>query len=113
MRQSPTVLTTIAVLGLYAALAEPAGADERVALVGCDLRAEGGPVATFVQIAGEEDDDRDTRFVFRSGDTSRDVTGRRCAQVLADLADDGFEFRDADFSDGSFDEWVSIWQDDD
>ena len=51
--------------------------------------------------------------MFRSGDVSDDVAGRSCAQVLADLADDGFEFLDADVSGGSFDEWVSIWRKDD
>jgi hypothetical protein len=33
--------------------------------------------------------------------------------VLADLADDGFEFRDASVSGRLLDEWISIWQDDD
>jgi hypothetical protein len=100
----------IAALGLYAAATPPASAEDRIALVGCNLRAEGGPVATFLQIAGEKR--KRDGFVFRSGDGSRDVAGRSCAQVLADLADDGFEFLDADFADDSFDEWVSIWQDD-
>jgi hypothetical protein len=104
-------VTTIAALGLYAAIAPSAGAGDRVALVGCDLRAQGGPAAIFLQIAGEKRNR--SGFVFRSGNGSENVAGRSCAQVLADVADDGFEFRDADLSAGSFDEWISIWQDDD
>jgi hypothetical protein len=114
MRQAAKVLTTIAALGLCATAAQPAGADDRIALVGCDLLADGGPEATFLQIAGEKRKKDDFRFVFRSGDGVSDgVAGRRCAEVLADLADDGFEFLDADVSEGSFDEWVSIWRKDD
>lgn len=113
MRQPNAVLTIIAALGLHATVALPAAAADQIALVGCDLLAEGGPVALFQQIAGEEAE-QDNRFVFRSGDSfgdTRDVAGRSCAEVLAELANDGFEFQDADFSRGSFlKQWVSIWQ---
>jgi hypothetical protein len=101
----------IAALALCASAA-PAGAGDRVAIVGCDLLAQGGPTATFLQIAGESRKQR-SGFVFRSGDTSEDVTGRSCAKVLADLTDDGFEFRDASVSGPPLNELVSIWQDDD
>jgi hypothetical protein len=113
MRQSAKVLTAIAALGLSATVAQPAGADDRIALVGCDLLAEGGPEVIFLQIAGDEKRKRDDfRFVFRSGDASDDTADRSCAEVLADLADDGFKFLDADISGGSFEEWVSIWRKD-
>jgi hypothetical protein len=101
----------IAVLGLCAAVSPSVRAADRVALVGCDLLAADGPTATFLQIAGESRNR--SGFVFRSGGTSEDVAGRSCAQVLADLADDGFEFRDASVSGRLLDEWISIWQDDD
>jgi hypothetical protein len=111
MRNPAKVWTTIAALGLSASLAQPVAADDRIALVGCDLLADGGPEATFLQIAGENKRKRDdVRFVFRSGDSNGDVEGRSCAQVLADLSDDGFEFLDSEVSEGSLDEWVSIWK---
>ena len=113
MRQTTRVWTTIAALGLYATGGQPAEASDRIALVGCDLLADGGPEAIFLQIAGEKRKRDDFGFVFRSGDVSDGVEGRSCAQVLAELADDGFEFLDADVSGGSLDEWVSIWRKDD
>ena len=93
------------------ASAAPAGADDRVALVGCDLLAAGGPTATFLQVAGESRNR--SGFVFRSDGTSEDVAGRSCAQVLADLADDGFEFRSANVSGRLLNEWISLWQSND
>jgi hypothetical protein len=111
VQHQPKVLIIIAALGLFAT-ATPAAAGDRVAIVGCDLLTQGGPTATFLQVAGGDDDDDRSGFVFRSGDSSRDVAGQSCARVLADLADDGFEFR-ASVSGPSLNELVSILQDDD
>ena len=110
MQIPPRILLMIAALGLYAS-ATPAAAGDRVAIVGCDLLAQGGPTATFLQIAGESRK-KQNGFIFRSGDSSRDVEGQSCAKVLADLADDGFEFRDASVSGRSLNELISILQDD-
>ena len=109
MQHPPKILLMIAALALCAS-ATPAGAGDRVAIVGCDLLAQGGPTATFLQIAGESR--QRSGFVFRSGDSSRDVEGQSCAKVLADLANDGFEFRDASVSGRSLNQLVSILQDD-
>ena len=109
MQHQPKVLIMIAALGL-SATATPAVAGDRVAIVGCDLTALGGPTAVFRQIAGDDDDDDDDRisFVFRSGDSSsRDVEGRTCAEVLADLANDGFVFRSSNVSGRQL---ISLWE---
>jgi len=102
------VLIVIATLGLCAS-ATPAAAGDRVAIVGCDLIALGGPTATFLQIAGESDDRNRSGFgfVFRSGDSSGDVAGRSCAAVLADLANDGFVFRSSNVSGRQL---ISLWE---
>lgn len=98
----------IAALGLSAIVAPPVGAADRIALVGCNLVAAGGPTATFLQIGGESR----TRsgFVSQNNGASEDVEGRSCAKVLADLADDGFAFRNASVSGRLLDQWISLWQ---
>ena len=112
MQQSARVLTVIVALGLSAAAAPTAGAGDRIALVGCDLFAPDGPTAIFRQIAGSSQK-KQSGFVFRSSSNSNsnNVAGQSCAKVLANLAKDGFEFRDASVSGPSQGEWVSIWQD--
>jgi hypothetical protein len=96
----------IAALGLFAT-ATPAAAADRVAIVGCDLLTQGGPTAIFRQLAGEDDDDDRSGFVFQdqtgfqsggSNSSNVDVTGRSCAEVLADLANESFEFRSSEVS---------------
>jgi hypothetical protein len=106
VQHQPKVLIRIAALGLFAT-ATPAAAADRVAIVGCDLLTQGGPTAIFRQLAGEDDDDDRSGFVFQSGDSSQDVAGQSCAQVLADLANDGFEFRSANVSGRQL---ITLWE---
>jgi hypothetical protein len=127
VQQGPRVAITIAALALTAALAPSARAGNRIALVGCDLTAIDGPTATFLQISGESNQDNRTPgfandgVVSNPGSTidsgnslsssdSNDVVGRSCARVMADLVDDGFQFRSAEVSGGRLNQWLSIWQ---
>jgi hypothetical protein len=129
VQQGPKVGITIAALALSAALASPAVAANRIALLSCDLSAANGPIVNFLQISGESNqaDSRDRGFAFESdtvqgdtiqGDVSQsdggfsqpDVTGRSCARIMADLADDGFAFKSAEISGRLASQWVSIWQ---
>ena len=114
MQQVPRVVITLAALALGTALAPPAGAANRIALVGCDLIASDGPSATFLQISGEFNggNNRHPAFAIESNgaSSSEDVAGRSCARVLADLVDDGFAFRSAEVSGRLLNQWVSIWQ---
>ena len=106
MQHQPKVLIMSAALGLCATAA-PAAAGDRVAIVGCDLLTLGGPTAIFRQLAGEDDDGDQSGFAFRSGDSSEDVAGQSCAQVLADLANDGFVFRSANVSGRQL---ITLWE---
>ncbi len=113
MQQAPRVVITIAALVLGLALAAPAGAANRIALVGCDLTAIDGPTATFLQISGGSDQGHGgSAFATESNDSlsSNDVLGRSCARVMADLVDDGFTFQSAEVSGGRVNQWLSIWQ---
>jgi hypothetical protein len=100
----------IAALELCAS-ATPAGASDRVAIVGCDLTPADGPTATFLQIAGQAR--KRSGFVFQSNGSAQDVAGRSCARVLVDLANDGFEFRSANVSGRLLNQWISIWESND
>lgn len=101
MQNPSKVLLVIAALGLCAS-ATPAAAADRIAIVTCSVIGQDGPTAISLQIAGEARQQQSGfRFVFRSGDSnssSIDVTGRSCAAVLADLANDGFVFRSSNVS---------------
>ena len=104
MQHRSKILIMIAALGLCASTTAAAAGD-RVAIVGCNLIAEGGPTATFLQLAGESRNR--SGFVFQSNDSSQDVAGRSCAAVLADLANDGFVLRSSNVSGRQL---ISLWE---
>jgi hypothetical protein len=79
------VVTAAAILA-----AAPVAAGDRAALVGCDLLDGDGPEVTFVQVGGGSDK---RRFVGGPDRRSSDREGRSCADALAELAHDGFEFK--------------------
>ena len=114
MQQLLKVLAVAVPAGLCLTLAGPLAADDRIALVGCDLTDKDGPTAIFLQISGEHHDGPgiaiDGNKNSNSDNDSKDVAGRSCARVLADLVDDGFAFRGADAAGRSLNQWVSIWQ---
>jgi hypothetical protein len=124
VQQGPKVGITIAALALSAALASPASAANRIALLGCDLSAANGPIVNFLQISGKSNQtaSRNSGFAFESdtvesdvvqsdgGFSQPDVTGRSCARIMADLANDGFVFKSAEVSGRLASQWVSIWQ---
>lgn len=77
--------------------AAPAEAADGVVLVGCELFTEGGPSVAFVQSHGVSETDSDRRR-FVSGPSFRSAAfeGRNCAEVLAEVIDDGLEFQAMD-----------------
>jgi hypothetical protein len=124
VQQGSKVAIVIAALVLGAALAPPALAANRIALIGCDLTASDGPVATFLQVSGEPGRTSNNpgfavggnggspgfAIASNGGVIAQDVAGRSCASVMADLVDDGFVFRSAEVSGRLLNQWVSIWQ---
>jgi hypothetical protein len=79
------------------AIAGPAGAaNDHVVLVGCDLLTEPGPTALYRQDGGASSNGTGISIGIggRNGLAEDDVRGRSCAQVLAEVAAEGRNFRD-------------------
>lgn len=100
-RQLPVLALVCGAVAMMTA--SPASASDRVVLVGCDLLSVPGPRALYRQLGG----DSDSRSGFSSGDRDADVRGRSCAQVLAEVAAAGLNFKE--FRVVGVDASVGVW----
>ena len=64
-------------------------AGDRAVLITCDLVDRDGPEVTSAQIGGSS---KKRRFVGGPDGRRDDLRGRSCAEILAELGEDGFEF---------------------
>jgi hypothetical protein len=89
MRLLPRVIFCVAVVGLSAYATPSAEASDRAAVLVCDVIDSDGPRARALDV-GRSGDDNGISGI----DDLENIDDRSCADILAALADDGFDFRE-------------------
>jgi hypothetical protein len=88
MQLLPRVIFGVAAVGLSCYATPSAEASDRAAVLVCDVIDPDGPRARALDVGRAGDDNNGISDL----DNFEDIDDRSCAEVLAKLADDGFEF---------------------